>query len=865
MLTLYKQKIITTAVYFCAILLLTTKSIAQISSSDDWLQISNAPQCASDMKEPTQSIFLAVSFRDTALILKELAPQIQQEPVNFIKNGNRAFKVKLNLLTEKIIRGLDNGKLPLIKTKNNSSVEQAWKNLNQSSASTDFNINEIKCYQVNDINSYYSHLFIRGINQSTLTELAKQYKDNESRINGCSSQNIEANTDFYPVFNYDLKIKDAKKWSLSGFDFWASFKIYLSWAWRNDLESNDSSTLVYQKVFKSIPIEEQVVILSNGCKSLSRPECNSDFLSSTELRTLFTLDRKKLDLTSSTLEMRDNIMDNNDGVDQKAQQQLALKSAENEWVRSFQKSYLGFTQAHKDKLYEANKLMSSLTAQVGLVKFNQDLLKSLQDKTQYENLYYMCSEARLLGQEKPLSIFKFDLEFIKQQGSKLNEMLKFGLTVEEMISLYENISPQLTQICGDFDQSIRHGNIIQENWTQYRNWYKNYLSRYKILKSYIDEEEQNQAKMPDLLPKSYVQGLCVNSVDCARNIIEGVVNINKVLLHSKTFFRTEFVQAPLFNERAEKVACGLYDPWEAGRLNHKKLLADVGSSLLFGWTNLPIYLDVNFKTKELISMSKLIEDGRVRFDTEFDKKQLQKSLAINFGSFFDVPCSIELSQTKKFDSSQQQAPLVFNGLAVSACKGKKRDQISSPQQQVDSFKKTPEADHAVCGQCAINFSQVAPIVAKNSFAPLRFLIRLAESLVRYNSAKNDDTINPRQFNINTKYLVETYDKYNMIPEQCVSMLTRGLRCQSNMCEALAVREFEIKTGLEVDTVSLTENTEASNSGSYDRAYFKVKGCQKEISVPMHCQNNGSSFYMMSISKRNLKSCSIDTRLGQKND
>lgn len=855
---------------FCLGFALAFSSMSHAQSNrEDWLQISNAPQCAADMSQPTQSVFLAVSFRDTALVLKELAPQIQKDPVTFIKNGNRVFKIKLNLLTEKIIRGLDSGLLPFVQKKDDASVQQAWARFNETPSYALRNLEEIKCYQVNDINSYYSHLFIRGVNQSTLTELAKQYKDGKSRINGCTIENIEANTDFYPVFNYDLKLKDSKKWQQAGFDFWTSFKIYLSWAWRNDLRQDllsvDPQAQVYQKIFKSIPIEEQVVLLSNGCKSLTRPECNSDFLSSTELRTLFTLDRKKLDLTSSTLEMRDNIMDNNDGVDQKAQQQLALKSAENEWVRSFQKSYLGFTQAHKDKLYEANKLMSSLTAQVGIRKFNEDLLVSLQDKTQYENLYYMCSEARLLGQEKPLSIFKFDLDFIKQQGSKLNQMLKFGLTVEEMVALYENISPQLTQICGQFDQSLREGGLVEENWTRYRNWYKNYLSRYKILKVYLEEDEQNAVQLPDLGPKNYVQGLCANAVDCARNVIEGVVNINKVLLHSKTFFRAEFVQAPLFNERAEKVACNLYDPWEAGRLNHKKLMADIGSSLLFGWTSLPIYLDVNFKPKELVSMSKMIEDGHVRFDTEFDKKQLQKSLSLNFGSFFNVPCSIQLSQTKRFEPGQQATPFVFNGLSVSACKAQKHDQISSPQQQIDSFKKTPETDQSVCGQCSISFAQVAPIIAKNSFAPIRFLIRLAESLMRFNAAKNDDTINPRQFNINTKYLVETFDKYKMIPEQCVPMLTRGLRCQSNMCEALAVREFELKTGLEVDSVSLGENREASTFDTYDQAYFKVKGCKKEISVPINCQGNGSSFYMMSISKRSLKSCSIESKSEGKNE
>ena len=829
--------------------LLTLGGFNAAAIPEDWLQISNGPQCAVDMKKPTQSIFLAVSFRDMALVLQELAPQIKQPTVPFIQEGNRIFKLKLTSLSDKIIKGLDSGELPLLTQKNDAAIAKSWENLNLTAPAQ--NIEDLKCYQVNDINSYYSHLFIRGVNASTLEELAKQYKSGKSRINGCNVDNIEANADFYPVFNYDIKIKNTRRWDEMGFDFWAAYKIYLSWAWRN----TNINEGVYRKAFKSIPIEEQIVLLSNGCKSLNRPECSSDFLSSTELRQLFTLDRKKLDLTSSTLEMKDNLIDNNDTVDQKAQEQLSLKSAENEWIRSFQKAYMGFTQAHKEKLSQANKVMSSLATQVGVKNFIDDLTSDFQNKKKSEQFYYFCSEARLIGQEKPLSVFKFDLDFIKQHGSKLNESLQFGLNVEEMIGLYESMAPTMIDLCNRFDASLKDRPEIKEDWTGYRPWYKSYLSRYKILKQFLDldEEEKKQRQLEQSSEQNYVKGLCADAVDCGRKMIEGVVNINKVLLHSKTFLRSEFVTAPLFNERAEKVACGIYDPWEATKLNNKKLMADLGSSILFGWTSLPIYLDVNFKPKELVSLNKLIEGGQVKFDPTFDSGSIKKNLSVNFGSLLNVPCSVSVSQTKNQELGN--APFVFNGLSVTTCQSTKHDSLLSPNKQVDTFKKAPETDRSLCGQCAISFSQLAPIALTNAYAPLRFIIRVAESLIRYVQVKNDDTINPRQFNINSKYLVEAYDRFHSIPNQCVGMLTRGLKCQANMCEALAVKEFEMKTGLEVESVSLTEKQEVGHE-TFDGAYFKVKGCAKEIRIPMKCVGNGDAFFMY-IQNGATKSCKTE--------
>ncbi len=820
------------------------------TSEQNWLNVSNSPKCAADMGKPSDSIFITATLRNTGIMLNNLAKQTGQDPANFVGNGLKFYKMKLNILAQTIIDGMNYGTLGFV-TKESDVLNQ-WAKLNETSNTKSF-FNTSTCSQVNEINSYYSNLFLRGINADTLTQLAEKFSEAKSPLN-CDSSNIKNDLDLYPVFNYNLKIADQKKWEHSGFDFWSSFKIYLSWSWRNSKNSLITSHPM-NKMSMLAPMEEQVLLLSNGCKSIERPECNSDFLSSAELRNLFTTDRSKLELSGSSLEMKDLIMDNNDKTDSKIKETLAKNSGDQTWIKEFQKSYLGFSSKNIENLYTANKLFSSLMTQKNKIQINSDLVTEMSKPENLEEANYLCSEHRMLTQEQPLNVYKFDLDNLKANSSKLDQYLKYGMTVSDMLKAHSDISSSITAACNIVDKNLK--TVVQQNWNNYRPWYQNFLSRYQIIKAAIEVEKQDASVTAfiDHRPLTYLKDQCTSAIDCHRKMTESIVYLNKLLIHSRTFLRAELQSAPLFNERAEKVACGMYDPFEASRLNKKKLVADIASSLLFGWTSLPIYLDINFKPKELISFNKLMQDGKIKFDAEFDKNQMTKTISLNLGSFVNVPCAINISETG-VDLSETNSNYVFKGLGVNACKGKKSETTESPTGSIDVFKKNPESDLQVCGQCSLNFEKIATTNMLNVYAPLRFVLRLAQSLMRYQNVKNDDTINPREFNISTKSLVETYKKNdNRIPEACVPMLARGLSCQSNICEALAVKEFEIKSGLEVENIELGRSqSESGSTDDYDSAWIRVKGCgDKQIRMTFRCSGQGDSFWMP-VSAREYKQC-----------
>ena len=826
---------------------LSLSSSVQAAYDPNYLTVQNTPKCAAEMNLPADSLFISASLRNTGIILNNLAKQYDKNPAQFVGDGLRFYKIKLVTLTQIILQGLNSGQLAMVTTTEQAASQ--WNNLKMNSSAQNY-FTQNKCYQVNAINSYYSHLFLRGINQDALNQLAQKFSEAQSPLN-CDAAQIKNDLDLYPVFNFDFKTTDAKKWNSVGFDFWSSFKIYLSWAWRSAQVPEINSNPMNRYTLLS-PVEEQLLMLSNGCKSLERPQCNSDFLSSAELRNLFTTDRKKLELTSSSLEMKDLIFDNNDATDSSIKQNLAQKSGDQTWIKEFQKSYLGFASKQIDNLYYANKLFSSSLTQKNFTQLAQDLVTEIQNPNNLEEAHYLCMEHRLLMQEQPLNIYQFDMMNLQSNSSKLDKYLKYGMTVTEMYTSFQKISNQITQSCNRLD--AQQTKESENKWNNFRPWYKNFLSRYQLIKAQMEVEKQDNPSdiFIDSRPKSYVKDLCVNAIDCHRSFTESIVLINKLLIHSRTFLRAEIQSSPAFNERAEKVACGMYDPFEASRLNKKKLIADLASSVLFGWTSLPIYLDINFKPKELVSFNKLMENGAIRFDTEFDKNQISKTLSLSLGSFINVPCAINISEVGD-DISSAEANYIYKGLSVNACKGQKTESTSSPTGSIDVFKKSPDSDLQVCGQCTLNFDKVTSLSVINTFAPLRFILRVTQSLMRYQNVKNDDTINPREFNISLKSLIDTYKKNNNnIPANCVPLLARGLSCQSNLCEALAVKEFEIKSGLEVDQIQLGKNTDYSND-QYDSAWIKVKGCKKELRMTFRCSGQGDSFWMP-VNQREYKQC-----------
>lgn len=831
----------------------------------------NTPQCAADQNKPAESIFVALNLSSYTTFQINLAKRLSEEINPFVQTGNQVFKQRITLLARAITEGLRDGTLPMVQ--NESSIQQGRtaEVLEKNFSRDQKNSALYKCHQVTEINSYYSNLFVRGIQASTLENLAKKVINPNYDLHDCSPESIKKNFDVFPVYNMSLAPPAVLDWQKSGFTFWESFKTYLSWAWKN-VETGLENEKTYLQLMQAIPIEEQAVLMPNGCKSISRPECTSNGMTGSILRTLVepSLTKEKIDeLPSTSIGIQDFIRDNNDVLNFRIQSKLYQQADRNEWVQTFQRNYQKFSVALTDQFFAAHRMYSGVRTQIGMDRLVNDVTQAFKSKENLTDLYYLCSEALTIYDRESMSFYKVDHQLVREEGSRLNRFLLGGARIEDMMNDFSKVASAIAQKCKSVSAEFYKAGLSTEKNQNFRPWYISYLKRYGPLYSTRAQERafelvsrrgQNQ-EVPTGTPKVklnyYTRGLCSDPVECTRDLIEGFIIVNRVLLFQEHVFKTKIPDVSLFAEKQEKVSCGFYDPFEVSRLNKAKLKADLGSAILFGWANIPVYLDVNFAPKELISFNKLIKDGQVRFDYEFDPNQRKISAGVNFGSLMNVPCRVEISQTKPISTGNNQ--YIFNGAYVSACK----NNTAVNGETIGGDPSTGRLSHSgapsMCGQCVFSFTQVATLVPATGFSLLRFGARLIEAITRYNEIKDNDVINPRQFPVNHKHLVDVYQKNNgVIPDDCVEPLSRGWSCLGNLCESRTASEFENQSGLKVESVSLVQNMDLQTPGEYE-AWIKAKGCSHDIRMTVRCDAKARRFWM-SYSPWLIRSCQKEKTL-----
>lgn len=816
--------------------------------------ISNTPQCAADQGKPANSIFMALDLSTYAVLQINTARKLGEDRNSFVALGNQIFKQKIAILSKSILKGLRDGSLPLIESADSVNGSLLQSLVVKTDSTPGHNSSAYSCLQVTEINSHYSNVFTRGLQSSTLENLAKHILNPKYNPHDCDKESMAKNLDLYPVLNLNIAEPNVIDFKKMGFDFWESYKTYLSWAWKNlvvdSLEEGSFTTLM-----RHIPIEEQVLLLPNGCKSISRPECSSNGLNSAVLRTLVgeQITREDIrDVPSTSVGIQDFIRDQNDKLDFHIQSKIFQGRERNQWIKDFQGNYQKFSSALIDQLFAAHYSMSAIRAQVGVDKLVSDLKTRFELKEDLEQLYYLCSEVTVIHDRESMSFYKADHQFVREQSSRLNKFLIGGAKIEELMTDFHKMSTKLIDLCRNSSKVFHRANVSGATHQNFRPWYISYLKRYGPL--YPNREAERAVELASRNPsqpvsahavnssKAYVQGACLNSVDCARDMMEAFMIVNRALLFQNHLLKTKIPDISLFAERQEKVACGHYDPWEASKLNKKKLFADLGSALLFGWSNVPVYVDVNFAPKEMVSFNKLVSDGQIKFDYKFNPNQAKVSAGVNLGSLLNIPCKIEISQTQPLSTNNQ---FVFNGAFVGACHSNKNVNGEMIGSDPSTGKMSQNAAPSACAKCTLSFSQVADLPVGTAFAPVRFAIRLAEAITRYNTVKENDFINPRQFPVNHKYLVETYEKHGgKIPDECVQPLSRGYACMGNLCESRTAAEFERASGLKVHNVHLMEKeySMGTGTGEYD-AWLKVEGCDREIRVDVRCSPNAKRFWL----------------------
>jgi hypothetical protein len=870
----------------------------QVATAPDLneIRITNRAQCAVDSEAPTDTAFLILDGYNAGKLGNSLAKNLGLDATETSQETMKEFRLSLTHMSLVIFNKLMNGRLPLLPSNINektplknyaelvklckdkvycadlsSYLDKLWALSEDSDVlpgAPDWKVIDnfsknnfypgrgalrVGCYYLKRFSPLQGQLHNTMVDKATLEEMAVAYLEKGKYIGDCYSTDPTLDSR-NAALQIDLKVGAPAAWDKYGFDFWNSAKIYLSWAWRNTNIAQQMSPR-FGEAYKSLALEESMMLIPNGCKSITKPSCDSEHLAINSLRELAKQDVREAEQNAQVPQSIEKNMLERGGrsVNDDFLNTRGYMTA-NEWVDNFRKNYVQTRGSMKNKLQASvqfmNILADTMSAQQ-LVEYVKPLaLAKNQNSLRRDELYYLCTEARLAG-DKRLDFLKTDIQNIGELKSMTKALELSKRSMPEMIQYFDAVSAAVLPLC----DSLEKTNVWQVadytvNKKGFFPWAKEVLSI-----KMVDPEDTTPAYTPQIygapllvwnasLAANSDNIICASGIDCTRNVIKAMVDFYSVAEYAEAFLpvSSEAVSPNVFNPYAELKACQMYDPWYQTKRANRRFMADLASTALFGWNPLPMYIDTDYTPPKVASFNQMVQNGVIKFAPNVEKSKMVASMVADFGPLTGAPCAVAISpNAKAFDF------LAFDGISVNYCDSKKTN--GGTASSANNFTPNPEKARSYCGGCTLNFvgvSSAASYAAISSFNPIKLGVYLFRAVHRFVTAKEDTVNVPKTYTVDLAKVAEVYRKYGSIPKDCVNQLGKGLKCFKNICEAHAANYFEKVTGGTASLVHL-EDPEIPERRMkyyqyYKTAWVKSSLCKGEAFFKIGCDEKGDNFW-----------------------
>ncbi|UXR65973.1 hypothetical protein EZJ49_06895 [Bdellovibrio bacteriovorus] len=867
---------------------MTAGAYAQVASplALNKLRITNRAQCAIDSDHPTESAFIVVDGYNAGKVVHSLAKNIGGNPEEASSLGMQQFRIATSRLTKAIINKLLAGHLPLLPTNlktsklsgynaiaekcqgqtycpelnsylaklwdNSEGAGVKWENLDKFTGANFITLKKadrVACYYLKRFSSLQEQLNSVEVDKEALLSIAQAAQEQGKYVTDCENLD-KALESRNAIVQMDLKLPASLDFQAVGFDFWNSVKIYLSFAWRY---SNIPLQVApqYGQLFRSIALEESIMMIPNGCRSIEKPECDAATLSLNSIRELARPDG---DRTEHSKEIPKGPEDDvvNRGPRDVNDDFLGTRSYEEaaDWVENFRKNYVSARGSMKSRLQSSIQFLNIITSSMKpaeLAEFVKPLMFAKSYSNQHrDELYYLCTEARLAG-DKRLDFMKTGIDRVQQMDVMKRSFEGSQTTLAEASSYFDEVSTSVVSYCDSLERE-RFWNV--EGYTVNRNgfnaWARELLNIAPPATIAADIKPM-QFGAPLLvwdLARTSEPGnsICASAIECSRRLIKAMVDLYSVAKYADAFLPVNSTVATpdVFNPYADLKACKVYDPWFQTRRANKRLMADLASSALFGWNALPLYIDVDFKAPKVTSLNQMISKGVVRFDPKIEKEKMQIALLADFGPLMGAPCAVALAPNSAKDFNFY----AFNGISVNYCSVK--DGGTSVGSSPGNIQAGAPNSRSYCGGCSINFVGVAggAAVTKSSLPlnPIKLGVYLFRAIHRFVTAKKDKVNIPRVQEVDVNQVLATYKKYGTIPDHCVDQLGAGVGCYQNLCAAKAADHFEKYTGEKVKSLTVEIVREEGRTDEITKSVdIKSDYCPGEVRVSFTCSEDGKSF------------------------
>ena len=768
----------------------------------------NLPQtnsCARQSVEPAQGLFMYIDAFNLGRAALRIAQKSQLDAAPVVQTVWNELPKATFMVSRDIFNGLISGQLPLLDGSDSSvaSAKRQVLKISETSVAQCLLIKKTIPLQMNASN----------VNKQDMESLASAYMQAQQYLDTCENISNITSMPSRTMLRFDLNNQSDKM----TFEFWSSFKIYLNIFWNRQVLTQYG--LSYASVLGQFPIQESVVLIPEGCRSLSKPECNTEFLSQSQLGQL--LSEKTLASSASLLQT----------IGDKELQTFSNKVSPNPSERNDYTDLLANWTKLKHQsalqLYEAQRKMTIVFHQADTNKLMQDLTQQLNsDPEAVKELASACQEVQVIG-SKDISPLATELVTNKNIIESLKRWPFPGAPLDISLAQTKDLVSSMTVLC----KKMLPRFLKQEGGKGSRPWMKQYFSS-QLSADIVDVYFTNDTSTHDA-NASYIsiagQTVCATPLICIRDLVESYQKIYQVALQQTSLLSKQVLSTSLNRSLGSTVACKIFDPWAESQLRYKKLMLDATFAVVGGFTGIPIFLNIEPTTERVISFQQLLDQDQVKLDPVFADRDWKKTAMLDLGQLANAPCTIAISNSQNINIADPI--LLFKGISTKLCTTSKD---GSTTQNSIGITGQKNKERSMCGQCSLNFERVALTQVRNSYSLMRGGLRLLSGMIDFFKNGQDPLKSKKELNINPRYAAQAFNKNEgKIPDECMYELTNGAPCMKNLCVSKTVANFETKFGLQVEKAAL--NTTFMKKEQY--ITVNVKGCSESIDVPVVCNEN----------------------------
>lgn len=832
------------------------------------IHLTNRARCALDSKLPTESAFLLINNMDVARSVYRLGKSRGEDTSKITKLGIQVYRYSITELLNFIHKKIVKRELPLLPSDTtgenvpsrykqimeecrsdalcpalNQYLKEIWMASSLSNPvdhiqgidnfdtelhllnSKVFNERkagaELKCSYLRKFSPLDAQLFGTKPTKEMFDLLGNAANHVDDYIADCKDFSKQESI---KVASFELGVKNinSKEWSKQGFDYWNSLKIYFSWAYRNAPEMKQFA-FPFQTLFSAVAIEDSALIVPNGCKSITPPKCETDYLNQNAIRAFSSNEYKKeasnLDFMTSIPEgaqleiLKDPFTEVNKDI-------LGLGRFEtsDEWAENFRENFSGTRSLIRKNLLQSISTLDVISKKIALDKMTSKLNdyfapllsgKKVDNQLELKNqLYYLCAEFIFAGNGE-ISFIKSKLDLLKKV-TLLDGVISTVVdkSSSDYFNYFDTISTNVNQICSSFDQNKMFDSLFQLDKSGFSPWYieKVYENKFSSMQ---DDYNLNVLKktQPLLSYSNYKQSkkisdvICTNAPDCARKVLKSILSLYAATQYAETFWSLDNkVKSPdLFNPYAERTACRVYDPWFKTKSTLFSAFTDVLQGALATVTPGAVFGTFDLQPGRSVSFNQLVSEGKIKYDTKYSKTKIQSSLTMDFGNLLGVPCGISVSRSNNLNPYDI---LRFNGISTRACMDNETNVLNV--NSGSDIGANDSKNFSGCVVCALNFEEVSSSVTR--FIPggqsAFFLVR---ALVHLYKGFKDPVNIPRSWSVQPELVKMSFNAFKgNIPEYCVGELSKGRACMPSSCEAEIATLMFNKTNSKVTNIDSSQ-------------------------------------------------------------